>query len=86
MLYQDKVDAMIADYPYCAYIAARYPEKELAVGDTKLSFEPLGIAVREDALLMNALDNFIKMLVGSGDISFLQDRWFKSREWINQLP
>jgi polar amino acid transport system substrate-binding protein len=86
MLYQDKVDIMIADYPYCAYIAARYPEKELTVGDTKLSFEPLGIAVKEDALLMNALDNFIKMLVGSGDIAFLQDRWLKNRDWINQLP
>jgi polar amino acid transport system substrate-binding protein len=86
MLSLDKVDIMIADYPFCAYIAARYPEKELVVGETKLSFEPLGIAVQEDALFMNALDNFIKMLVGSGDITFLQDRWFKSREWINQLP
>jgi polar amino acid transport system substrate-binding protein len=86
MLYQDKVDIMIADYPYCAFIAARYPEKDLAVADTKLSSEPLGIAVQEDALLMNALDNVIKMLAGSGDINFLQDRWFKSREWINQLP
>jgi polar amino acid transport system substrate-binding protein len=86
MLYQDKVDIVIADYPFCAYIADRYSEKELAVGDTKLSFEPLGIAIREDALWINALDNFLKMLVGSGDMTVLQEKWFKSRTWIKQLP
>lgn len=86
MLYEDKVDVLIADYPYCAYIAARYPEKKLAVGDAKMSFEPLGIAVREDALFMNVLDNFVKLVVGSGDINVLQDKWFKNSAWINQLP
>jgi polar amino acid transport system substrate-binding protein len=86
MLDQGKADVMVADYPYCAYIAARYPEKELAVGDAKLSFEPLGIAVREDALLMNVVDNFIKLLIGSGDFNILQEKWFKSGAWISQLP
>lgn len=86
MLYQGKVDIVIADYPFCAYIADRYPEKELAVGETKLSFEPLGIAVREDTLWINALDNLLKLLIGSGDMSILQDRWLKSREWFKQLP
>ncbi len=86
MLYQDKADVMVADYPYCAYISFRYPEKELAVGDSKLSFEPLGIAVREDALLMNAVDNCLKLLAVTGDLNALQDKWFKSGAWINQLP
>lgn len=86
LLYQDKVDIVIADYPFCAYIADRYPEKELAIGDTKLSFEPLGIAIREDALWINALDNFMKMQAGSGDLTTLQEKWLKSRTWIKQLP
>ncbi len=86
MLFQDKVDIVIADFPFCAYIADRYPEKELAVGDTKLSFEPLGVAVREDPLLINGLDNFMRLLVASGDMNILQDKWFKSRAWFTQLP
>lgn len=86
LLFQDKVDAVIADYPFCAYVAARYPEKELAVGESKLSFEPLGIAIREDALWINELENFIKMLIGSGEMNVLQERWFKRGDWIKQLP
>jgi polar amino acid transport system substrate-binding protein len=86
LLFQDKVDAVIADYPYCAYVVARYPDKGLAVGESKLSFEPLGIAVREDTLLLNGLENFIRMLVASGDMNTLQDRWFKNAAWIKQLP
>ena len=86
LLFQDKVDAVIADYPFCAYVAARYPDKGLAVGESKLSFEPLGIAVREDALWINGLENFIKMLMASGDMNVMQDKWFKGGAWIKQLP
>jgi len=86
LLFQDKVDIVVADYPFCAYIADRYREKELVVGETKLSFEPLGIAVREDPLWINALDNFLRLLVGSGEMTTLQDKWFKTREWIKLLP
>ena len=86
MLLQDKVDAVIADYPYCVYVATRYQEKQLAVGESKLSFEPLGIAVREDALWLNGLENFVRMLIASGDMTAMQDKWFKSGAWIKQLP
>jgi polar amino acid transport system substrate-binding protein len=86
MLYQDKVDIVIADYPFCAYIANRYPEKELVVGDSKLTFEPLGIAVLEDALWINLLDNSLKLLVASGDMSLMQDKWLKSWAWFKQMP
>jgi polar amino acid transport system substrate-binding protein len=86
MLYQDKVHIVVADYPFCAYTAARFPEKELAVGETKLSFEPLGIALREDVLWMNALENLLRLMVGSGDLGLLQDKWLKSQKWFEQLP
>jgi polar amino acid transport system substrate-binding protein len=85
LLFEDKVDAVIADYPYCAFVVARYPDKGLALGESKLSFEPLGIAVREDALLMNGLENFVKMLMASGDMNLLHEKWFKSGAWIKQL-
>jgi polar amino acid transport system substrate-binding protein len=86
LLFEDKVDAVIADYPFCAYVVARYPDKELALGESKLSFEPLGIAVREDTLWINGLDNFIRMLIASGEMNAMQERWFKSGDWIKQLP
>ena len=86
LLFQDKVDAVIADYPYCAYVVARYPDKGLAVGESKLSFEPLGIAVREDTLLLNGLENFVRMLAATGDLNAMQDKWFKNAAWIKQLP
>ncbi|HEX9024776.1 MAG TPA: transporter substrate-binding domain-containing protein [Geobacteraceae bacterium] len=86
MLNRDKADVLVADYPYCAYVSFRYPEKELVVGDSKLSFEPLGIAVREDALLINTVDNFLKLMTISGNLNTLQDKWFKSGSWVSQLP
>ncbi len=86
MLDRDKADVLVADYPYCAYVSFRYPEKELVVGDSKLSFEPLGIAVREDALLINVVDNFLKLMAVSGDLNALQEKWFKSGSWLSQLP
>ena len=85
LLLEDKADAVIADYPFCAYMAARHDDKQLVVGETKLSFEPLGIAVREDTLLINNLDNFLRLGVLSGDLKELQDKWFKSRSWFKQL-
>jgi polar amino acid transport system substrate-binding protein len=86
MLLQDKADAVIADYPFCAYIAARYSDKELVVGETKLTVEPLGIAVREDVLLINVLENALKTLILSGDMNSSQEKWFRSRSWFEQLP
>ncbi|RLB66374.1 MAG: hypothetical protein DRH08_06350 [Deltaproteobacteria bacterium] len=86
LLLQDKTDAVIADYPFCAYMSARFSEKELVVGETKLTVEPLGIAMQEDALLMNAVENSMKTLVLSGAMTSLQNKWFKSHSWFDQLP
>ena len=86
LLFQDKIDAMIADYPFCAYSAFRYKEKGLAAGHSRLTFEPLGIAVQEDTLLINWLQNFMKILDGSGELEKLNNRWFKNASWIKELP
>ena len=86
MLLQDKADAVIADFPFCAYMADRHADKDLAVAETKLSFEPLGIAVREDPLLINGLENFLRVMVMAGEMNELQDKWFHGRSWFKQLP
>ena len=86
MLFQDKIDAMIADYPFCAFTTFRYKDKGLVAGQSKLTFEPLGIALPEDTLLINWVRNFMIMLEGSGQIKKLNTRWFKDASWIKELP
>jgi len=86
MLLQDKIDALIADYPFCAFIAFRYEDKELIAGQSKLTFEPLGIAVSEDALLINWLQNFMMALEGSGQMKLMNQHWFNDSSWIKELP
>jgi polar amino acid transport system substrate-binding protein len=86
LLYQDKIDMLVADFPFCQYCVSRYTDKGLAVRGGRLTFEPLGIGIREDALLMNWLENFLKILAGTGDLSKLLDAWLKDSSWIKQLP
>ncbi|MGD9133882.1 MAG: transporter substrate-binding domain-containing protein [Desulfobacterales bacterium] len=85
LLFDDKIDLLVADYPFCAFTAFRYREKGLVAGQSRLTFEPLGIAVKEDTLLINWLSNYMKMLDGSGQLRKLNDRWFKNSSWIKDL-
>ena len=86
MLLENKIDALIADYPFCAYAAVRFSGKGLVAGEAKLTFEPLGIAVTEDTLLINWLGNFMTMLKGSGHLKLLNQKWFEEGSWIKELP
>jgi polar amino acid transport system substrate-binding protein len=86
MLLQDKVTAVVADYPFCAFSAFRHQDKGLISGQSKLTIEPLGIAIREDALLINWLGNFISMLEVSGQVKNMTEKWFQSGSWIKDLP
>ena len=86
MLVQDKIIAMVADYPFCAFSAFRYRDKGLVAGQSRLTFEPLGIAVQPDTLLINWLSNFLTMINGSGQIKILNKKWFENSNWIKDLP
>lgn len=86
MLVEDQIDALIADFPFCSFTAFRYEDKGLIAGQSKLTFEPLGIAISEDTLLINWLQNFMMALEGSGQLKVLNQRWFKESSWIKQLP
>ena len=86
LLFQDKIDALIADYPFCAYSSIRYKDKGLVSGESRLTYEPLGIALQEDALMMNWLENLLRALEGAGELNRLSDKWFKDVSWMKQLP
>jgi polar amino acid transport system substrate-binding protein len=86
LLFEDKIDVVIADYPFCAFTAFRHREKGLVSGQARFTFEPLGIAVKEDTLLINWLNNFLIILDGSGQLKKRMDYWFKNASWIKDLP
>lgn len=86
MLLAGKVDAVVSDIPICSFYAYRYQDKGLVAGESPLSFEPLGIAVQEDTLLINWLNNFITILKGSGALNLIHGKWFRDGSWISQLP
>ena len=86
MVIQDKVDAMVADYPICVVSVFRYPDKGLVSIVTPLTYEPLGIAINpNDMLLLNWLENFINARRDSGDLERLKDKWFGDASWLYQI-
>jgi len=87
LLLNDKVDALIADHPFCAVNEFRYRDKGLAAGGAPFTFEPLGIALPPgDPLLSNWVDNFLTMLEGNGGMKVLKKQWFNPGPWMNDLP
>jgi len=87
MVLEDKVQAMVADYPICVVSVFRYPEAGLLSVVTPLTYEPLGIAVPAgDPLLVNYLENFLNTMAGSGMLEELRLKWFAKGSWLNELP
>jgi polar amino acid transport system substrate-binding protein len=86
MVIQDKVHALVADYPVCIVALFRHPDKGLRSVVTPFTYEPLGIAVsNNDPHLVNWLKNFLSTLKGSGELKRLQDRWFEDGSWLKEL-
>jgi polar amino acid transport system substrate-binding protein len=87
MLREDKVQAMVADMPICHLTAYRYADAGLVSLTKSLSWEPLGIAIPpNDLLLLNWLQNFLNTLDKDGSLGRIGDRWFKDSSWISRLP
>ena len=87
LLFKGEVDALIADYPFCAVAALRYRGKRLVAGEARFTFEPIGIALpSNDPLLVNWIENFLSRLSASGALKQLEDRWFKNGSWLKELP
>src|SRR5262245_32402592 len=87
LVLQDKVDAMIADFPVCIFTVQRYPDRGLYALVTPLTYEPIGIAIPvNDPLLVNWAQNLLRELEATGALEQARDRWFKDASWLSRLP
>lgn len=86
MVIDGKVDALVADFPFCAVAALRHPDASLQTLVAPFTFEPLGIALpAEDPLLVNWTENFLLVLQGSGFLGALTEEWFTDGSWLEKL-
>lgn len=85
-LFADDIDALVADYPYCAVAAFRHQDRGLVAGESRLTFEPLGIGIPADTLMINWVQNFLNLVRGSGELETATQRWFDDPSWIRSLP
>ncbi len=86
MLREGKTDALIADYPVCAYSVMRYPEDDFVTLNQPMTIEPIGIALPpDDPLLKNIVSNFFAQLQLTGILQQMEQQWFKTGSWLLQV-
>ena len=87
MVLQDKVHAMVADYPICVVSVFRYPNKGLLSVVTTLTYEPIGVGVPAgDPLLVNWVENFMGIAEKTGLLEALKGKWLLRADWLHRLP
>ena len=87
MVLDDKVHAMVADYPIAVVSVFRYPEQGLLSVVTTLTYEPIGVGVPAgDPLLVNWVENFLAIAGSTGLLEELNRRWLLNADWLNRLP
>lgn len=86
LLLKCKIDVLVTDFYFCALSAYRYHDKGLIAGKSPLTYEPLGIAMTEDTLLINWVQNFMNILQGSGELKEMREKWLNGGSWIDELP
>lgn len=87
MVLEDKVHAMVSDYPIAVVSVYRYPEQGLLSVVTTLTYEPIGVGVPAgDPLLVNWVENFLGIAESTGLLDELKRRWLSNSDWLNRLP
>jgi polar amino acid transport system substrate-binding protein len=87
MVLEDKVHAMVADYPICVVSVFRYPDQGLLSVVTTLTYEPIGVGVSAgDPLLVNWVENFMGIAEKVGLFEELKRKWLSKADWLNRLP
>jgi len=87
MVLEDKVHAMVADYPICVVSVFRYPDKGLLSVVTTLTYEPIGVGVPAgDPLLVNWVENFMGIAEKTGLLEKLKETWLLRADWLHRLP
>ena len=87
MVLEDKVHAMVADYPICVVSVFRYPNQGLLSVVTTLTYEPIGVGVPAgDPLLVNWVENFMGIAAETGLLQELKENWLLQADWLHRLP
>jgi polar amino acid transport system substrate-binding protein len=87
MVLDDKVHAMVADYPIAVVSVFRYPGQGLLSVVTTLTYEPIGVAVPAgDPLLVNWVENYLGIADSTGLLEELKRKWLLNADWLNRLP
>jgi polar amino acid transport system substrate-binding protein len=87
MVLEDKVHAMVADYPIAVVSVFRYPDQGLLSVVTTLTYEPIGVAVPAgDPLLVNWVENYLDIADSTGLLEELRGKWLRNADWLNRLP
>jgi polar amino acid transport system substrate-binding protein len=87
MVLEDKVHAMVADYPIAVVSVFRYPEQGLLSVVTTLTYEPIGVAVPAgDPLLVNWVENYLNIADSTGLLDELKRKWLLNADWLQRLP
>ena len=82
-----EVDALVADYPFCAFTVLRRSNDELEAFTTSFTVETLGIAAPAgDPLFVNLLENYLQSLADTGTLTNLRARWLSAGSWLDELP
>ena len=85
LVLEDRADAMIADFLTCVMAVIRHPNRGLLTSLKAFSFEPLGIALPgADPLLINWMENFLKILQGTGELKRLSEYWLENERWVEE--
>jgi polar amino acid transport system substrate-binding protein len=87
MVVDGKVDALVADFPFCEFAVLRHPRAGLTSLATPFTIEPLGIALpADDPLLVNLVENYLSTLEHTGILTQLKAKWFSPGDWMAELP
>jgi polar amino acid transport system substrate-binding protein len=87
MVLEDKVHAMVADYPICVVSVFRYPNQGLLSVVTQLTYEPIGVGVPAgDPLLVNWVENYMGIAAKTGLLEELKRKWLLQADWLHLLP
>jgi polar amino acid transport system substrate-binding protein len=81
-----KVDALVADLPFCLLSTLRHPKERMKTLVAPLTFEPLGVALpAQDPLFVNWVHNYLLLAKGTGALDELQEYWFENPAWLLDL-
>jgi len=76
MVAEDKVGAMMADYPVCLHTVNANPDAGFISVFSMLTYEPIGVALpANDALFVNWTSNFLERLDKTETLEVLANKW-----------